>query len=590
MTIRTVRPDRGQHFRPGMHCLKKLEAILVEMQDSKSGVKGSEQKLNVTTIPHVIADHTESLILLQSKPFQTPYFWPTQKWVAEDTDYAIYLAKRNIRKKGMLEPYEQAHYNHLHEWLNHKWDFIVMQATEQYKAGKERKKPDRVVFDCQERAYWIVNRPPRRTHSAMDSGPDCLFDPTADEKISFDQYRRRNLFYQQAIMRSKVKSSVSLGALVKYITTYKNHDPFLAPCLPSNPWQTDNDTYWTLNMRRVEVPTKMRVERWSFSLFELLSDLRGRDDFKIFLKKEFSGENLAFWEAAEELKWGTSSSMSAKAETIFNYPAAGLLCEPLVMVKGLSQTGLQQLLQDRVERADLDRKTDFGCDAAPRLCFFLDLQILPLRSSSFRPAHLACTGLTSAAALAFPSFLLCLGVPFATASDPPCFPRMQCFRLGQSSPMDWHSLAIKRTELRDLFKTVLTCFLGRKIVLEAASLVLLPPLGYADPPCITQQIPRRLRPQEGGHIYFILCSAARAGDTFFRYLKSPVYKDTQKKALNPEPHNFSPAQLEQNARNLSPGIHPIILWQQEEEEKAKAATASAPVDVKAMMSKIDRKK
>ncbi|MED6234150.1 hypothetical protein ATANTOWER_023204 [Ataeniobius toweri] len=65
--------------------------------------------------------------------FQTPYFWPTQQWVPEDSDYAIYLAKRNIRKKGMLEPYEQAHYNHLHEWLNHKWDFIVMQATEQYK-------------------------------------------------------------------------------------------------------------------------------------------------------------------------------------------------------------------------------------------------------------------------------------------------------------------------------------------------------------------------------------------------------------------------------------------------------------------------
>lgn len=39
----------------------------------------------------------------------------------------------------------------------------------------------------------------------------------------------------------------------------------------------------------VQVPTKMRVERWSFSFFELLNDLRGRDDFKIFLKKEFSG-------------------------------------------------------------------------------------------------------------------------------------------------------------------------------------------------------------------------------------------------------------------------------------------------------------
>lgn len=56
------------------------------------------------------------------------------------------------------------------------------------------------------------------------------------------------------------------------------------------------------------------------------------------------------------------------------------------------------------------------------------------------------------------------------------------------------------------------------------------------------------------------------------------------------PLSHSPAQLEQNAQNRSLGIHPIIVWQQEEEEKAKVAAASAPVDVKAMMSKIDRKK
>uniref|UniRef100_A0A8C2BK40 Regulator of G protein signaling 9a n=1 Tax=Cyprinus carpio TaxID=7962 RepID=A0A8C2BK40_CYPCA len=73
-----------------------------------------------------------------------------------------------------------------------------------------------------------------------------------------------------------------------------------------NPWQTDHDSYWELNTPDVEVPTKMRVERWSFSFYELLSDPRGRADFKVFLKKEFSGENLAFWEAAEELKWGTA--------------------------------------------------------------------------------------------------------------------------------------------------------------------------------------------------------------------------------------------------------------------------------------------
>lgn len=39
----------------------------------------------------------------------------------------------------------------------------------------------------------------------------------------------------------------------------------------------------------VEIPTKMRVERWTFSFGELLSDPRGRDDFRLFLKKEFSG-------------------------------------------------------------------------------------------------------------------------------------------------------------------------------------------------------------------------------------------------------------------------------------------------------------
>ncbi|KAM4717305.1 regulator of G-protein signaling 9a [Anableps anableps] len=481
MTIRTVRPNRGQHFRPRTHCLKKLDAIVVEMQDPKGGVKGSEQKLNVTTIPHAITgsnivawisnkmkttteeahvfatmlvaygyiyplQNHKKLVMCNDSSlyrFQTPYFWPTQQWVPEDSDYAIYLAKRNIRKKGMLEPYEQGHYNHLHEWLNHKWDFIVMQATEQYKAGRDRNKADRVVFDCQERAYWIVNRPPCHTHSALDAGPERLINPNAEEKITFDQYRRVNIFYHQAIMRSKVKSSVSLGALVKYITSYKNHDAFLAPCLPSNPWQTDHDAYWTLNMRRVEVPTKMRVERWSFSLFELLTDLRGRDDFKIFLKKEFSGENLAFWEAAEELKWGTASSMSAKAETIF--------------------------------------KT-FLAPGAPRW-INIDGRTMGLTVKGLEHPH--------------------------------------------------------------------------RYVLEAAQT----------------------------HVFMLMKK-----DTFFRYLKSPTYKEIQKKALNPEAHNFSPAQLEENARNRSPGIHPIILWQQEEEEKAKAAAAAAPVDVKAVMSKIDRKK
>lgn len=45
----------------------QLETIVVDMQDPKSGVKGSEQKLNVTTIPHVIAGEIETRIHTHSQ-------------------------------------------------------------------------------------------------------------------------------------------------------------------------------------------------------------------------------------------------------------------------------------------------------------------------------------------------------------------------------------------------------------------------------------------------------------------------------------------------------------------------------------------
>uniref|UniRef100_A0A6Q2Y3E6 Regulator of G protein signaling 9b n=1 Tax=Esox lucius TaxID=8010 RepID=A0A6Q2Y3E6_ESOLU len=303
-------------------------AFVVEMQDPKSGVKASDQKLNITSIPHVITgqdilawivtkmkvtteeaqafgtmlvaygyiyplqNHRKLVLVADSTlyRFQTPYFWPVQKWPAEDIDYAIYLAKRNIRKKGMLEPYEQEHYNNLHKWMNYKWDFIVMQATEQYKASKERKKPDRVVLDCQERAYWIVHRPPVSTLET------CVC----------------NIFLTQALMRSAVKSSVSLTAFVKYVTTHHTHDPLLTNPVPSNPWITDNDEFC------VDIPTKLSVERWALSFWELISDQRGRADFKLFLKKEHSGENMAFYEAAEEMRWGAATAIPEKSQFIFN--------------------------------------------------------------------------------------------------------------------------------------------------------------------------------------------------------------------------------------------------------------------------------
>uniref|UniRef100_A0A8C9QF09 RGS domain-containing protein n=1 Tax=Spermophilus dauricus TaxID=99837 RepID=A0A8C9QF09_SPEDA len=91
----------------------------------------------------------------------------------------------------------------------------------------------------------------------------------------------------------------------------------MAGCLPSNPWVTDDDAYWAMNAPTVAVPTKLRVERWGFSFRELLDDPMGRAHFMDFLQKEFSAENLSFWEACEELRFGGQAQIPTLVDTVY---------------------------------------------------------------------------------------------------------------------------------------------------------------------------------------------------------------------------------------------------------------------------------
>lgn len=65
-----------------------------------------------------------------------------------------------------------------------------------------------------------------------------------------------------------------------------------------NPWISDNPEYWNTEVRPKFLPIR-RIKRWSFSIHELLKDPIGLDEFQRWLEKEFSAENLRFWQACQ---------------------------------------------------------------------------------------------------------------------------------------------------------------------------------------------------------------------------------------------------------------------------------------------------
>lgn len=65
-----------------------------------------------------------------------------------------------------------------------------------------------------------------------------------------------------------------------------------------------------------DVPCK-RVKKWGYSLKDLLKDPAGKEQFIKFLEKEFSVENLKFWEAVQQLKCVHTKQVSAKVMEIW---------------------------------------------------------------------------------------------------------------------------------------------------------------------------------------------------------------------------------------------------------------------------------
>lgn len=124
-----------------------------------------------------------------------------------------------------------------------------MQAEEQVKINKDRKKGEKIVTDSQEKAYWRVYRPPPGFTTVVESSPV----PTREQRIKARSRTREHLTEELEFLRnycatSRTKVSVVVESLIDHTDVFCEFDAILNGVGPSNPWITDDQTYWMLNM------------------------------------------------------------------------------------------------------------------------------------------------------------------------------------------------------------------------------------------------------------------------------------------------------------------------------------------------------
>ncbi|XP_050831394.1 regulator of G-protein signaling 6 isoform X1 [Serinus canaria] len=368
---------------PNMIVYRKIEDIVTRMQDDKTGgVPIRTVKSFLSKIPSVVtgsdivqwlmknlsiedageAIHLGSLIAAQGYifpisdhvltlkddgtfyRFQAPYFWPSNCWEPENTDYAIYLCKRTMQNKARLElaDYEAENLARLQRAFARKWEFIFMQAEAQVKIDRKKDKTERKILDSQERAFWDVHRPvpgcvnttemdirkcrrmknPQKVKKSVygvteESQPQSPVHLPSQpvRKTTKEDFRKQITFLNMQIERHCLKMSKVAESLIAYTEQYVEYDPFITPAEPSNPWISDDAALWDIEMSKE--PSQQRVKRWGFSMDEVLKDPVGRDQFLRFLESEFSSENLRFWLAVQDLKKRPLQDVTTRVEEIW---------------------------------------------------------------------------------------------------------------------------------------------------------------------------------------------------------------------------------------------------------------------------------
>uniref|UniRef100_A0A8C9ENK4 Regulator of G protein signaling 6 n=1 Tax=Pavo cristatus TaxID=9049 RepID=A0A8C9ENK4_PAVCR len=259
--------------------------------------------------------------------FQAPYFWPSNCWEPENTDYAIYLCKRTMQNKARLE---LADYEAVGTLL---LKFKVWGAKAKCEIDRKKDKTERKILDSQERAFWDVHRPvpgcvnttemdirkcrrmknPQKVKKSV-YGVTEESQPQSPVHVPSQPVRKttKEDFRKQVIVFCLKKEHLTL---IAYTEQYVEYDPFITPAEPSNPWISDDAALWDIEMSKE--PSQQRVKRWGFSMDEVLKDPVGRDQFLRFLESEFSSENLRFWLAVQDLKKQPLQDVTTRVEEIW---------------------------------------------------------------------------------------------------------------------------------------------------------------------------------------------------------------------------------------------------------------------------------
>uniref|UniRef100_A0A8C9RUN9 Regulator of G protein signaling 6 n=1 Tax=Scleropages formosus TaxID=113540 RepID=A0A8C9RUN9_SCLFO len=368
--VGTADPDDDS---PNMIVYRKIEDLVSRLQDEKAGgVPIRTVKSFLSKIPSVVtgadivqwlmknlsiedpaeAIHLGSLIaalgyifpisdhVLTLKDdgtfyrFQAPYFWPSNCWEPENTDYG--KSGHGLCKKEDSPAHVRLEMASCSNWSSSVPCFCLLRID------RKKDKTERKILDSQERAFWDVHRPvpgcvnttemdirkcrreknPQKvkksvygvTDEAQTHSP--VHTPSQPiRKATKEDVQKEISFLNTQLDRHCMKMSKVADSLMSYTEQFLDYDPFVTMSEPSNPWISDDTTFWDLEASKD--PSQQRVRKWGFSLEETLKDPAGRDQFLKFLESEFSSENLRFWLAVQDLKRRPLQDVPGRAQEIW---------------------------------------------------------------------------------------------------------------------------------------------------------------------------------------------------------------------------------------------------------------------------------